>query len=103
MRRLSATEAFTPAFEHTKSMLRPLSVRLWVKLGLVAFLAEMGGQAGGVARVRRGEEPGCAVGSGGWHWLDCRGGAAGAMDFRKLTSVKSRCADLDACSAAAPL
>jgi len=44
MRPLSATEAFTPALDHTKALLRPFSLRLWLKLGFVAILAEMGGQ-----------------------------------------------------------
>ena len=44
MRPLSATEAFTPALERTKSLLRPFSLKLWLKLGLVAFAAEMGAQ-----------------------------------------------------------
>jgi hypothetical protein len=41
---LSATEAISPAIEHTKALLRPFSLRLWLKLGLVALLAEMGAQ-----------------------------------------------------------
>ena len=44
MRPLSATEAFTPALDHTKALMRPFSLRLWLKLGFVALLAEMGGQ-----------------------------------------------------------
>jgi hypothetical protein len=44
MRPLSATEAISPAIEHTKALLRPFSLRLWLKLGLVAVFAEMGGQ-----------------------------------------------------------
>jgi hypothetical protein len=44
MRLLSATDAITPALEHTKALLRPFSLKLWLKLGLVAFLAEMGAQ-----------------------------------------------------------
>jgi hypothetical protein len=41
---LSATEAISPAIEHTKALLRPFSLGLWLKLGLVAVFAEMGGQ-----------------------------------------------------------
>ncbi|WP_423247775.1 DUF7544 domain-containing protein [Tunturiibacter gelidiferens] len=44
MRILSAAEAITPAIERTKSMFRPFSLRSFVKLGLVALLAEMGAQ-----------------------------------------------------------
>jgi len=44
MRVLSATEAINPAIEHTKALLRPFSLRLWLKLGLVACFAEAGGQ-----------------------------------------------------------
>jgi hypothetical protein len=44
MRPLSATEAISPAIEHTKTLLRPFSLGLWLKLGLVAIFAEMGGQ-----------------------------------------------------------
>ena len=44
MRTLSATEAFTPALERTKAILQPFSLRLWLKLGLVALCAELGGQ-----------------------------------------------------------
>ena len=44
MRPLSATEAISPAIEHTKALLSPFSLRLWLKLGFVAFFAEMGGQ-----------------------------------------------------------
>lgn len=44
MRTLSATEAFTPAIEHTKILFSPLSLRLALKLGLIALLAEMGSQ-----------------------------------------------------------
>ncbi len=44
MRPLSATDAFTPAFERTKAMLQPFSLKLWLKLGLVALIAEMGMQ-----------------------------------------------------------
>ena len=41
---LSATEAISPAIEHAKALLRPFSLKLWLKLGLVALLAEMGGE-----------------------------------------------------------
>lgn len=41
---LSATEAISPAIEHTKALLQPFSLRLWLKLGLVALLAEAGAQ-----------------------------------------------------------
>jgi hypothetical protein len=44
MRRLSATDAFTPALEHTKAMLAPFSLGRVLKLGLIAFLAEMSTQ-----------------------------------------------------------
>jgi hypothetical protein len=44
MRILSAAEAITPAIELTKSMFRPFSLRSFVKLGLVALLAEMSAQ-----------------------------------------------------------
>ena len=44
MRPLSATECITPAIERTKTLLRPFSLKLWLKLGLVAFIAEMSGQ-----------------------------------------------------------
>ena len=44
MRPLSATDAFTPAFERTKAMLQPFSLKLWLKLGMVALIAEMGMQ-----------------------------------------------------------
>jgi hypothetical protein len=44
MRPLSATDAFTPALERTKAMLQPFSLKLWLKLGLVALIAEMGMQ-----------------------------------------------------------
>ncbi|RSL18051.1 hypothetical protein EDE15_3607 [Edaphobacter aggregans] len=44
MRTLSATDAFTPAIERTKAILRPFSLKLWLKLGLVALIAEMGMQ-----------------------------------------------------------
>jgi hypothetical protein len=44
MRPLSATETLSPAIEHTKALLRPFSLGLWLKLGLVATFAEMGGQ-----------------------------------------------------------
>jgi hypothetical protein len=44
MRLLSATDAINPAIEHTKALLRPFSLKLWLKLGLVAMLAEMGAQ-----------------------------------------------------------
>jgi len=44
MRILSAAEAITPAIERTKSMFRPFSLRNFVKLGLVALLAEMSAQ-----------------------------------------------------------
>jgi hypothetical protein len=44
MRLLSATDAITPAIAHTKALLRPFSLKLWLKLGLVALLAEMSGQ-----------------------------------------------------------
>jgi hypothetical protein len=41
MRILSAAEAITPAIDHAKSVFRPFSLRTFVKLGLVALLAEM--------------------------------------------------------------
>jgi hypothetical protein len=41
---LSASEAISPAIEHTKALLRPFSLKLWLKLGLVAGLAEAGTQ-----------------------------------------------------------
>ena len=44
MRVLSATEAINPAIEHAKALLKPFSLRLWLKLGFVAFIAEMSGQ-----------------------------------------------------------
>jgi hypothetical protein len=44
MRLLSATEAISPAIEHAKALLRPFSLKLWLKIGLVAMLAEMGAQ-----------------------------------------------------------
>jgi hypothetical protein len=44
MRTLSATDAFTPAFERTKAMFKPFSLSLWLKLGFVACIAEMGMQ-----------------------------------------------------------
>jgi hypothetical protein len=44
MRVLSATDAFTPALERTKAMFSPFSLRLGLKLGLIALLAEMGSQ-----------------------------------------------------------
>src|SRR5579871_6836975 len=44
MRTLSATDAFTPAIERTKAMLGPFSLKLWLKLGLVALIAESGMQ-----------------------------------------------------------
>ena len=44
MKPLSAIEAFTPALERTKAMLRPFSLQLWLKLGLVAIIAELGMQ-----------------------------------------------------------
>ena len=44
MRLLSATDAINPAIEHTKTLLRPFSLKLWLKLGFVAVLAEMGAQ-----------------------------------------------------------
>jgi hypothetical protein len=44
MRLLSATDAITPAIEHAKALLRPFSLKLWLKIGLVAMLAEMGAQ-----------------------------------------------------------
>lgn len=44
MRPLSATEAITPAIDRAKAILRPFSLGLWIKLGLVAFIAEMTGQ-----------------------------------------------------------
>ncbi len=36
---LSATEAISPAIEHARALLRPFSLKLWLKLGLVALLA----------------------------------------------------------------
>jgi hypothetical protein len=44
MRLLSATDAISPAIEHAKALLRPFSLKLWLKIGLVAMLAEMGAQ-----------------------------------------------------------
>jgi hypothetical protein len=44
MRPLSATEAITPAIERAKSVLRPFSLGLWIKLGCVALLAELSSQ-----------------------------------------------------------
>jgi hypothetical protein len=44
MRPLSATEAISPAIEHTRALLQPFSLKLWLKLGLVACLAEAGAQ-----------------------------------------------------------
>jgi hypothetical protein len=44
MRPLSATEAITPAIDRAKAILRPFSLGLWMKLGLVALLAELTGQ-----------------------------------------------------------
>ena len=44
MRVLSATDAINPAIEHAKALLKPFSLRLWLKLGFVAFIAEMSGQ-----------------------------------------------------------
>ena len=44
MRLLSATDAINPAIEHAKGLLRPFSLKLWLKIGLVAMLAEMGAQ-----------------------------------------------------------
>jgi hypothetical protein len=44
MRLLSATDAITPAIDRTKALLRPFSLKLWLKIGLVAMLAEMGAQ-----------------------------------------------------------
>jgi hypothetical protein len=41
---LTATEAISPAIEHTKALLLPFSLRLWLKIGLVALLAEAGAQ-----------------------------------------------------------
>jgi hypothetical protein len=41
---LNATEAISPAIEHTKALLQPFSLKLWLKLGLVALLAEAGAQ-----------------------------------------------------------
>jgi len=41
---LSASEAISPAIEHTKALLRPFSLKLWLKLGLVACIAEAGAQ-----------------------------------------------------------
>jgi hypothetical protein len=41
---LTATEAISPAIEHTKALLQPFSLRSWLKLGLVALLAEAGAQ-----------------------------------------------------------
>ena len=34
MRPLSATEAISPAIEHTRALLQPFSLKLWLKLGL---------------------------------------------------------------------
>jgi len=44
MRPLSAADCFTPALERAKAILLPYNWRLWVKLGLVALLAEIGAQ-----------------------------------------------------------
>jgi hypothetical protein len=44
MRPLSATEAISPAIEHTRALLQPFSLKLWLKLGLVAGIAEAGAQ-----------------------------------------------------------
>jgi hypothetical protein len=44
MRPLSATEAVSPAIERAKSILRPYSVGLWIKIGLVGLLAELSSQ-----------------------------------------------------------
>ncbi|HXC95564.1 MAG TPA: hypothetical protein VNU92_07675 [Edaphobacter sp.] len=41
---LNATEAISPAIEHTKAFLQPFSLKLWLKLGLIALLAEAGSQ-----------------------------------------------------------
>jgi hypothetical protein len=41
---LSATEAISPAIEHAKALLQPFSLKLWLKLGLVALVAEAGAQ-----------------------------------------------------------
>ena len=41
---LTATEAISPAIEHAKTLLRPFSLKLWLKLGLVALIAEAGAQ-----------------------------------------------------------
>ncbi|HWW97649.1 MAG TPA: hypothetical protein VNY74_08125 [Edaphobacter sp.] len=41
---LTATEAISPAVEHAKTLLRPFSLKLWLKLGLVALIAEAGAQ-----------------------------------------------------------
>ena len=44
MRLLSATDAISPAIEHAKALLQPFRLKLWLKIGLVAMLAEMGAQ-----------------------------------------------------------
>lgn len=44
MRVLSAIEAISPAIDRTKSLLQPFALGRWLKLGLVALLAEMSGQ-----------------------------------------------------------
>jgi hypothetical protein len=44
MRLLSATDAINPAMEHTKALLQPFRLKLWLKIGLVAMIAEMGAQ-----------------------------------------------------------
>src|SRR5215469_14482311 len=44
MRPLSAADCFTPALERAKAILLPFNWRLWIKLGLVAVLAEIGAQ-----------------------------------------------------------
>lgn len=44
MRVLSASESISPAIDRAKALLQPFSLKLWLKLGLVAILAEMGGQ-----------------------------------------------------------
>jgi hypothetical protein len=66
MRALSATEAITPAIDHVKALLTPFSLKLWLKLGLVAFLAEMSAQVAfppiGNAHAPAGSAPSIAGG-----------------------------------------
>lgn len=45
MRTLSATEAITPAIDRAKALLQPFALGRWLKLGLVAMLAETTGSS----------------------------------------------------------